>query len=916
MEQNIDINEIIKKPDQIYEDFQKNSQELDKKIIDNVDTDLNKDLSQNEQIQYNEMDYQINCEQNGHLDRDDQFQCLDTIQEQEIESSPFKKQNYLNKLNQKNMGNICATNPETLELQANQYQNDKFFAPLKGSTEQEYTPNYFKPEIENQDYEQLAKIAKERVQTHSQEIVKAIQTLNKIKLMINPIIDPSTALIELKYYVNTYYMHLNSLLLYWIGIYDNNEGNYLLIIKDLNKLLENLVKYLQEQQKSDEIINQKIQEQKTQENEQQNEGQSNIFKILSQNLQREEQQKLLKKTYISFFDQNIIKFAQFNSLRCNKDLYMADYYKLKVKGIQNDVNSSLPAYLRASFKNEVGFKVWNAVAGGSFDVSKGFFIRKYQEKFNGNLKILQQIIHSRLNYCNTICLIDFLIFVKNNASIFDGEGKLIDDISAQKINQIVSNERSVQEYFGEKFSEGFYQHENEGKYTGSIENGVFQGKGELILKNNNYYAKGEFVKGFLNGQGKVIKYGVEYTGTFVRGLLQGKGQVNFPDGTQYVGEFEENIFHGNGELTHYNKVQVKGRFINGNIPSGWIFLPTGEEYVGHISNNRVRNGSGVEVVKSTQKTVFEGTFIDDEYAVGKLYGSDGGQLWFEGELHSHQQTKGIYHYQGGQYTGDFYTKNFQRQGKGILNYGAQIQNIDGKWARDVPIDVVHYFDALNLSTKYIGSWDNFYHQGIGEIFYQSGDHFQGEFKQGLQNGKGIYTYKNGDKYEGQFKNGTFEGQGKYDFINGDYYEGNFQNGRFNGQGTYFYANKSEKYVGEWKDDKYNGKGTLFDKNMNIIKQGIWEQNKCIQELQPTENIKIQGQNAQNTQNNQQINSQVQDLQKQVEKKDLLQQENNTTYQKQQKQLPVNQDINRQNHNTAQYSQQNEVAGQIQGQQKY
>lgn len=62
--------------------------------------------------------------------------------------------------------------------------------------------------------------------------------------MINPIIDPSTALIELKYYVNTYYMHLNSLLLYWIGIYDNNEGNYLLTIRDLNKLLENLVNYL------------------------------------------------------------------------------------------------------------------------------------------------------------------------------------------------------------------------------------------------------------------------------------------------------------------------------------------------------------------------------------------------------------------------------------------------------------------------------------------------------------------------------------------------------------------------------------------------------------------------------------------------------------------------------------------------
>ena len=45
--------------------------------------------------------------------------------------------------------------------------------------------------------------------------------------------------------------------------------------------------------------------------------------------------------------------------------------------------------------------------------------------------------------------------------------------------------------------------------------------------------------------------------------------------------------------------------------------------------------------------------------------------------------------------------------------------------------------------------------------------------------------------------------------NGGKYEGNFKDGMKNGKGTYIYSNGS-KYEGEWKDNKKHGKGIFTD----------------------------------------------------------------------------------------------------------
>jgi len=120
--------------------------------------------------------------------------------------------------------------------------------------------------------------------------------------------------------------------------------------------------------------------------------------------------------------------------------------------------------------------------------------------------------------------------------------------------------------------------------------------------------------------------------------------------------------------------------------------------------------------------------------------------------------------------------------------------------------------TFNDGSKYVGQWKANTRNGQGTYTFANGNKYVGEFKDGKRNGQGTYTYGPnsewaGDKYVGGSKNSKRNGQGTYTYANGDKYIGDFKNGGYNGQGTYTYAN-GNKYVGEYKDDKRNGQGTF------------------------------------------------------------------------------------------------------------
>lgn len=83
--------------------------------------------------------------------------------------------------------------------------------------------------------------------------------------------------------------------------------------------------------------------------------------------------------------------------------------------------------------------------------------------------------------------------------------------------------------------------------------------------------------------------------------------------------------------------------------------------------------------------------------------------------------------------------------------------------------------------------------------------YEGDFRDGKQEGTGVYYFANGAIYEGEFFDDLFHGKGKTKLPSGETFEGNFTEGRKNGYGELKKAN-GDTYVGEFQNDTFHGKG--------------------------------------------------------------------------------------------------------------
>jgi hypothetical protein len=94
-----------------------------------------------------------------------------------------------------------------------------------------------------------------------------------------------------------------------------------------------------------------------------------------------------------------------------------------------------------------------------------------------------------------------------------------------------------------------------------------------------------------------------------------------------------------------------------------------------------------------------------------------------------------------------------------------------------------------------------------------------------ENGKGTYIYANGFTYEGNFVNGLREGRGMLKGTDGSWYDGMWKLDKFQGQGTYVWPNGA-KYTGAWEDGVQNGYGIYFytngDKYTGYFKDNLFE----------------------------------------------------------------------------------------------
>jgi len=87
----------------------------------------------------------------------------------------------------------------------------------------------------------------------------------------------------------------------------------------------------------------------------------------------------------------------------------------------------------------------------------------------------------------------------------------------------------------------------------------------------------------------------------------------------------------------------------------------------------------------------------------------------------------------------------------------------------------------------------------------------------------IYTEYGSLKYQGGYMFGNYHGYGKLIINKNEIYEGEFVDGIYDGKGTYFWKNQHIKFTGNWKENVRHGKGKLYEKN-KLIFSGIWKNN--------------------------------------------------------------------------------------------
>ena len=94
----------------------------------------------------------------------------------------------------------------------------------------------------------------------------------------------------------------------------------------------------------------------------------------------------------------------------------------------------------------------------------------------------------------------------------------------------------------------------------------------------------------------------------------------------------------------------------------------------------------------------------------------------------------------------------------------------------------------------------------GTLTYENGDVYTGTLTQDGLRESGSIKFINGDEFAGLFQEGAMR-CGIMTFKSGDVYSGEFENNTFNGAGKMTYSNGDE-YSGEFKDGNRHGSGQL------------------------------------------------------------------------------------------------------------
>ena len=263
------------------------------------------------------------------------------------------------------------------------------------------------------------------------------------------------------------------------------------------------------------------------------------------------------------------------------------------------------------------------------------------------------------------------------------------------------------------------------QYAGGYSQGKRSGQGAFSCP-TGYRLEGSFQDGEAHGPAKeILPTGQVYEGDFRNGVREGQGRMSYSDGTIYNGEFSDGLRNGTGTLKY----------------------PDGAEYVGEWVNDK-RVGYGVYTPFDRQWT-YSGDWKDDKReGQGKLVYADGN-----------------YTYEGG-------FQNDVPHGNATVTFG------DGRT-----------FEGAYVRGKQIGQ---------GSLEFPNGRRIVGDFVELQPHGRAIDTSQT-TTFDGEWKNGLLDGRVVMTAASGARFEGEYIRGKRNGPGMETFADGSARRC-NWVDD--------------------------------------------------------------------------------------------------------------------
>lgn len=138
----------------------------------------------------------------------------------------------------------------------------------------------------------------------------------------------------------------------------------------------------------------------------------------------------------------------------------------------------------------------------------------------------------------------------------------------------------------------------------------------------------------------------------------------------------------------------------------------------------------------------------------------------------------------------------------------------------------------NGKLKYEGFYDRTYYTS-GKFYYPNNDKFsrksyEGEFigRKNTRHGKGELIWNDGGKYVGEFKKGYFDGYGTRYYSDGDiFYQGNWKGGRYHGKGKLKYKD-GYYFEGKFSNNEPTSIGKIFNPENKLVFEGNYIEGKC------------------------------------------------------------------------------------------